>query len=169
MRRRQEDVIDGRPAVARRAPAHVSRQEERMNDIPAPAAGIPFALLFKGYWPVAGRRSEEGTMDRWRYALPIALTVVVGTLVAFLARGMLEGQEPPAPAKPVVVWEYKIMDQSDLGRAGVPDLKLEPGGVNLDALQKGLDKVGTEGWELAGINGQSQHALYIFKRPRAGK
>jgi hypothetical protein len=107
-------------------------------------------------------------MNRWRFLPPIALAVAVG-LGVWLARGALLAQEKPVPARPAVVWEYKIMDQVEVSRLGDPDFKQETGVTNLDALRKGFDKLGTEGWELAAVEGQFHPSQYYFKRLRAAK
>jgi hypothetical protein len=41
--------------------------------------------------------------------------------------------------------------------------------VNLEALRKGLDKLGMQGWELVAVTGSSPLSLYYFKRPRPAK
>jgi hypothetical protein len=62
-------------------------------------------------------------MNRWHFLLigTLAAAICLGT---WLAGDALLAREKSTPARPAVVWEYKIMDQVEVSRLGVLDLLL---------------------------------------------
>ena len=107
-------------------------------------------------------------MNQRRFWLLIFLAAAV-CLGTWLARGALFAQEKAVPAVPARAWEYQILGQIEVSRLGIPGLKLEAGVVRLDALRKGLDKLGAEGWELAAVECSPNYPFYYLKRPRSTK
>ena len=75
-------------------------------------------------------------------------------LLAMLAGGLAAGCESTGPSSPAeVCWEYKVVDLKDAPAQSLGDL------------EKYLNQLGEERWELASAN-MGMTAVLIFKRPK---
>lgn len=96
------------------------------------------------------------------------LLLIAAPLVLLVALSVSAPHAGGQPAKPpaVMKWEYKSIRLNEIYAYGG---KYEPD------LDKSLNKLGEEGWELAGINtvvfphafsGPMPSPTYVFKRPK---
>ena len=97
-------------------------------------------------------------MRRWM--IPVGCVVMV-------AAGVLAVHEPARTADPPkpAAWEYKVVGQYDLGVIGGGK-----GGVGTTAdIEKGLNKLGADGWELVTVLPAPAlaHPTYYLKRAKA--
>lgn len=80
-------------------------------------------------------------MKAW--SVPIAIAIAVLAVAGFLS-ATARTADPPKPAQ----WEYRVLGGYDLGRLGGAK---ELGGAGYEDVEKGLTKLGADGWELVAV------------------
>jgi len=105
-------------------------------------------------------------MTRSRFLLPVVFAVAcLGTWI--ICRNDLLAQQKP-PHRTGNQWEYKVVYEKEIAELGSP----HDGDVGFESEQRGLDKMGSEGWELVAIcdlspGSQRDARWYYLKRPKS--
>jgi hypothetical protein len=98
-------------------------------------------------------------MKRWLFPVGTAVVVTIGVLL------VNDRARTAEPAKPVQ-WEYRVLFSTDLAKMG--GLKDGESATQLH-VERGLDKLGADGWELVDASGSGPLAtrFHYLKRPKA--
>jgi hypothetical protein len=96
--------------------------------------------------------------------------LVMTALAAIVIAGLLLARDAAWTAEPArhVRWDYKVVKYDDVGVLGgfaKTDRKFSPDDVDVE---KGLNKLGEDGWELTGMVHSAGFArVFYLKRPKA--
>jgi hypothetical protein len=109
--------------------------------------------------------------------------LITGTLILLVVTAALAGQRARSDARSReaapgrVPWEYLVVgggnvNLSTIGNEQYGSMRKQPEGAfsrESFPLERNLDKLGAEGWELVAVTGPPQDPIFYLKRPRGTK
>ncbi|MFN0109005.1 MAG: hypothetical protein ACKVZH_09130 [Blastocatellia bacterium] len=108
--------------------------------------------------------------------LAVGAAVVALSLLLLAAVVTVSGQssrEKEKDASAQTQWEYMVVNGGTVNLTGVSDLgrKKQPDNSfrEMSVLQRNLDKLGQNGWELVSVYGLPADPVYFLKRPRESR
>lgn len=101
-------------------------------------------------------------MNRSSLLLCLATMLIgIGILTMFTRNDTVRAADPTKTE-----WEYKVVDENDVAQASNPKLEY-PDSKHCSAQTRGLNKLGSEGWEVVGTHSSDKSLhRYILKRAK---
>lgn len=105
--------------------------------------------------------------------LAVVVAVIVLSLLSFAVVFTVSGQSSRKEKDAETQWEYLVVNGGTVNLTGVSDLgrKKQPDNSfrEMSVLQRNLDKLGQNGWELVSVYGSPADPVYFLKRPKENR